>query len=318
MAAVLAHHRHRRHVGVAVAEVDHVGEGDGPRRLGHVLVDAFAQVLHALVDAEEVLRLAGVGDDALGVGQVVGLEPVFGGEHVVEALVDRGALDDLDEARGDQIVAQRDAVALRVALDVARRYRRTRLRRRGTARRAGPARRGRARSMRTPLALRLLVEQMHVGDERVGLACAWRARCSRPRRRPGRRRSWAGRRIPAWAWARACRRSRRPARWSSCRTWARRGGGSQQRRPPPTPRHAPSCAGCSRARPSATRCPRLRLAGTIGQFGKQKKGNRQSAVGSGSLPIADCRLPNLTETGAAAGGAGHYRAWARACPCGGS
>ncbi len=99
VAAVLAHHRHRRHVGVAVAEVDHVGERDGACVLGHVLVDAFAQVLHALVDAEEILRLAGVGDDALGVGQVVGLEPVFGSEHVVEALADRRALDDLGQAR---------------------------------------------------------------------------------------------------------------------------------------------------------------------------------------------------------------------------
>ena len=167
MAAVLACDRHGRHVGVAVAEVDHVGERDRPGALGHVLVDALAQILHALVDAEQVLRLAGVGDDALGVGQVVGLEPVFRGEHVVEATVDRGALDDLGQARRDQVVAQHHAVALRVLLDVG----------------ADGVEPGlHARIHLDVLALRdqvaavdadvlllgLLVEQVHVGDERIG------------------------------------------------------------------------------------------------------------------------------------------------------
>ena len=54
-----------------------LANGIGPLALVHVLVDALAQVLDALVDAEQVLRLAGVGDDALGIRQVVGVEPVF-------------------------------------------------------------------------------------------------------------------------------------------------------------------------------------------------------------------------------------------------
>ena len=125
------------------------------------------KVLHALVDAEEVLRLAGVGDDALGVGQVVGLEPVLGREHVVEALVDRGALDDLGEPRRDQVVPQHDAVALRVLLHIAADGIEPALD-------AGvhlhvPALGDEVAAIDADIALLgLLVEQVHVGDERVG------------------------------------------------------------------------------------------------------------------------------------------------------
>ena len=98
VSAIFPHHRHGRHVGVAVAEIDHVAKGDGARGLRHVLIDQVAQVLDALVDAEQVLRLAGVGDDALGERHLVGIKPVFGSEHVVEALVDARALDDLGQA----------------------------------------------------------------------------------------------------------------------------------------------------------------------------------------------------------------------------
>ena len=85
----------------------------------------------------------------------------------MEALVDRGALDDLGQARRDQVVAQRDAVALGVLLDVG----------------ADGVEPGlHARIQLDVLALRdqvaavdadvallgLLVEQVHVGDERIG------------------------------------------------------------------------------------------------------------------------------------------------------
>ncbi len=54
----------------------------------------------------------------LGNGSLVGFEPVFGGEDVVEALVDARAFDDLGEAGGDDVVAQAHALALRVLLHV--------------------------------------------------------------------------------------------------------------------------------------------------------------------------------------------------------
>ena len=68
-------------------------------------------------------------------------------------------------------MAQADAVALGVALDVLADRDRTRPRRPGTAPRAGPARPDRGGRCARPC-LRLLVEQMHVGDERIGLACS--------------------------------------------------------------------------------------------------------------------------------------------------
>ena len=99
MATVLFQQSHARHIGIAVAEIDHVGKRDRARVLGHVRIDAFAQILDALVDAEQVLRLAGVGDDALGERQIVGVEPIFRREDVGEVLIDFGALDDLGQAR---------------------------------------------------------------------------------------------------------------------------------------------------------------------------------------------------------------------------
>ena len=79
--------------------------------------------------------------------------------------------------------------------------------------------------------LRLLVEQVHVRDQRVG-ALGWRCGLIPPRTRVHRSRSWAGRRTPASAAATACRRSRRRGRSSSSRTAA-------SSPPPPASRSSP-------------------------------------------------------------------------------
>jgi len=102
------HQGHGGNIRLPIAEVDHVRPRNRALLLGHVLVDALTQILDALVDAEEILRLAGVGDDALGERRLVGLEPVFAGEHIVEVARDRRALDDLGQSRRNEVVAQLD------------------------------------------------------------------------------------------------------------------------------------------------------------------------------------------------------------------
>src|SRR6476659_4531441 len=68
-----------------------------------------------------------------------------------------------------------------------------------------------------------------------------------------------------------------------------------------------------------TRCPRADL-----QAQSADSGGLRKAVGSWDrdsgalLPTAYRPLPQFTESGAAAGGAGRCREWGRACPCGGS
>ena len=103
------------------------------------------------------------------------------------------------EARRDEVVAQGDAVALRVALDVVADGVEPRLDAREQL--DVPALRDQIGAVDAhALGLRLLVEQVHVGDERVGLRLSGKRVALGPESRRGRRRSWAGRRIPASAW----------------------------------------------------------------------------------------------------------------------
>ena len=174
--------------------------GIGRSRLGHVLVDALAQVLDALVDAEQVLRLAGVGDDALGVRQVVGVEPVFATRTRCGSAGRSRALDDLGEARRDRgsgaastpwlsarsftyaAISSNQLSTPAIQLDVA------------ALRHEILAVDAHARC------LRLLVHQVHVGDEAVGAAARRATRFDSAQNAVGvDRRSAAGTCIPASA-----------------------------------------------------------------------------------------------------------------------
>ena len=72
--------------------------------------------------------------------------------------------------------------------------------------------------------LRLLVEQVHVGDQRVGALGLRDARALGPELFRLDAELAAGTRIPASASATACRRSHRRARWSFCLALALRSG----------------------------------------------------------------------------------------------
>lgn len=66
LAAIAVEHGEARDIGRAIANVNHVFEGDGAEFRGHVIVDVLIVAEHALVDAEEELRFGRVGDGALG------------------------------------------------------------------------------------------------------------------------------------------------------------------------------------------------------------------------------------------------------------
>ena len=179
VAAVLFQQSHARHVGVAVAEIDHVGKRNGPRVFRHVAVDALAQILDALVDAEQVLRLAGVGDDALRKRQIISVEPIFRREHVGEVLVDLGALDDLGQARRHQIMFERDAVARAFLFHISRDVGEPRFDT-GVQLNIAPLRHQILAIDAQVLLLGLLVHQVHVGDQRIGALSLGNARTLGP------------------------------------------------------------------------------------------------------------------------------------------
>ncbi len=108
-----------------------------------------------------------------GIGDVVGLEPVFRSEYVVEVREYSRAFDDFDEAGRDQVVAQRHALAFGANGDVVRNL-------------AEPLVNAGKQLDRAPefhqvlavdadaARLGLLVHQVHVGDERIGAMRACR------------------------------------------------------------------------------------------------------------------------------------------------
>ena len=66
LAAIAGHDGEAGDIGRAVADVDHVFKRNRPLLGGHVVVHILVVTKHALVDAEEELRLGGVGNGALG------------------------------------------------------------------------------------------------------------------------------------------------------------------------------------------------------------------------------------------------------------
>ena len=120
LAAVGPHHLHAGHVGEAVPQVDHVGEGHPLAVVGHGVVElpVVGDVQDALVDAVDELGLGGkvhrqTGPDGVPLPVVVELA----GVNLLERPGDGAALDDLPQAGGDHIVLHLDAQEAAVAVD---------------------------------------------------------------------------------------------------------------------------------------------------------------------------------------------------------
>jgi len=65
MAAVAFHQREARHVRGPIADINHVLKRDGAQFVCHVVIHILMRFQHAFVDAEDVLRLGRVADNAL-------------------------------------------------------------------------------------------------------------------------------------------------------------------------------------------------------------------------------------------------------------
>ena len=120
LAAVGAHHLHAGHIGEAVANVDHVGEGDALAVVGHGGVEGavVGHIQHALIDAVDKLGLIGKVDIQLGPGgQTPGIIEKLAGVDLLKLVADAAALDDLPEAGGDDIVLNGYALALAEGVD---------------------------------------------------------------------------------------------------------------------------------------------------------------------------------------------------------
>ena len=111
---------HAGDVGGAVADVDHAAERHGPLVLGDVAVD-LRGVRHrfdALVDLEDELRLVGVVDrHGRPVGDAVDIVEERAGVDLAEFAGDFGALDDLFQSGGVDVVEDADAALGAVAVD---------------------------------------------------------------------------------------------------------------------------------------------------------------------------------------------------------
>ena len=110
MAAILADYGEAGDIGGAVADVDHVPEGDGAHGFWHVIVDVLVHGEEAFVDPEEVLSFLGVRDDAFGKADPAGF--VFGelaSEDGFHKGGDATAFDEDFEAAGDDVVLELDA-----------------------------------------------------------------------------------------------------------------------------------------------------------------------------------------------------------------
>ena len=109
VAAVPAHNGEAGHVRGAVADVDHVGEGNRAHVLRHVVVHVLVVIQHALVDAEEVLGLRGVGNDPLGKVDVAVLLAELAPEHGLEIGAQGRAVNQGFQAGGNDVVFNVDA-----------------------------------------------------------------------------------------------------------------------------------------------------------------------------------------------------------------
>lgn len=110
VAAVLPHDGEARDVGRPVADVDHVLERHRPEVGRHVIVHVLRVVEHALVDAEEELRLLRVADHAL--GKCDAPRRVLGklaGENRAHMRRETRAFDQGLDAAADDVVLDADA-----------------------------------------------------------------------------------------------------------------------------------------------------------------------------------------------------------------
>ena len=110
MAAILADDGEAGNIGGAVADVNHVTEGDGAHGFRHVIVDVLVHGEKAFVDSEEVLCFLGVRDDAFRKADSAGF--VFGELAPEDGLhegCDATAFDEDFEAAGDDVMFELDA-----------------------------------------------------------------------------------------------------------------------------------------------------------------------------------------------------------------
>ena len=108
--AELLHDGEAWDVGRAVADIDHIRKGHGAQVGRHMVVHVLTEIEEALVDAEKILRLLGVGDDALGEGDAAF---VIGGELAPEDFLhkrlQRTAINQRLHAAGKDVVLNADA-----------------------------------------------------------------------------------------------------------------------------------------------------------------------------------------------------------------
>jgi aspartate oxidase len=95
-AAVVFGHRHAGHVGQSIAQIQHVAKRHRALGFRHVFVNRLTLLLATLVDAEQVLRLAGVvDDDSREAGHFVMIEVILRGVDALEVMLDADAFQNL-------------------------------------------------------------------------------------------------------------------------------------------------------------------------------------------------------------------------------
>ena len=110
VAAVLADDGEAGHVGGAVADIDHVVEGDRPEIGGHVVIHVLRVVEEAFIDAEEELGLLSVGDDALWKSDAAfAILGEFAAEDGFDVRGETRAINERLEPAADDVVLHADA-----------------------------------------------------------------------------------------------------------------------------------------------------------------------------------------------------------------
>lgn len=108
--AVFFHQGEAGHVGGAVTDINHVLKWDRAQLGSHVIIHVFVGLQHAFVDAEEILRLGGVADDAFGESDAsVLILAELAAEDFFDVRRELAAVEQGLEAGGDDVVLDFDA-----------------------------------------------------------------------------------------------------------------------------------------------------------------------------------------------------------------
>ena len=110
VSALLANDGEARHVGGAVADVNHVLEGHGAKVGGHVIVHVLRVIEQAFVDAEKELRLLRVADDAARKGDAsFAVLGKFTTKHRAHVGRESRAINERLQSAADDVVLDLDA-----------------------------------------------------------------------------------------------------------------------------------------------------------------------------------------------------------------